>query len=1115
MPLKRRPGHVLGLPLLRFVALAATCAAVAAAARTADAGPPREPRIAAASAEHEKAAAAFSLPAGLVANVFAVEPQVANPVALSLDERGRAFVAEVFRIKNGVTDNRRHDDAWLDADLSSRTVADRVAYQRRLLGPRADDWALESDRIRELVDADGDGRADRSTVFASGFNGLAQGLGAGVFARRGDVFYACIPDLWRLRDTNADGVADERTPLVHGFGVRTAFFGHDLHGIVRGPDGRLYFTVGDRGYHVEHEGRTHADPESGAVFRCEPDGTGFEVVATGLRNPQDLAFDDVGNLFTVDNNSDAGDRARLVQIVTGGDSGWRMSGQHRGDRGPFGRERHWDLPHDGQPAWIVPPLAHVAAGPAGLAADQGTGLTPHFRGRFLLADFRGAAPGSGVRSFRIRPSGAAFEMVDEELAIGNVLATDVEVGPDGALWVSEWVEASTGGAKGRVWRFASPREAAADPLVAEVRQLLQGDWAAVALERLVILLGHEDRRIRLEAQWELARREAVAPLRVALADAAAPLLARVHAIHGLGQIARRKPDAAIVAAITGVLADPAWELRLVATRTLGDLRAAAAAPAVVPRLDDDHAHVRAAAAIALGRMGPDADATAALIAAVRREASRHGGFDPHARHALVMGLAGADRTVLERLAADADAAVRLAACLVMRRQADPAIARFLTDADPRIAAEAARAIHDVPIAAANAALAARLLDGPAAGGDGDAFLRRSLAACERENSPQAAERLAQFVARADATLGRRMEALAILRDWSRPSSRDRVLGSWRPFSAPRDAAVARRALGAALSDLVAAPLDERLRTALFQAARALEIEGLGPLLVAYCADSRRPPESRADVLTALAAGGDPACDALATRLCDDAAPAVRMAARRVLVARATDAESRSAVAARLAAVCGTDAVPIAERQQAVDLLARIDAPAARAAIEDLVERLRAGTLDTGLALELLDASGRSPDLVAEFATTGRDVLAGGDPARGHEIFLKNGVVQCARCHKHAGAGGEVGPALDGIASRRDRAYLLQSILEPSAAIAAGYQTTVLVTDDGRSLTGIVKGETADEIVLVTTDGRQERVPQSAVEDRSQGPSAMPADIATKLSRRELRDLVEWLSTLRE
>jgi quinoprotein glucose dehydrogenase len=123
-------GRAVGLLVLLPVGLAATPAGAVP--------PPRAPQVADASAEPQQAAAAFALPAGLAAELFAAEPQVANPAALSVENAGRVFVAEVFRARNGVTDNRQHDDAWLDADLASRTVADRIAYHRRLLGSVAD-----------------------------------------------------------------------------------------------------------------------------------------------------------------------------------------------------------------------------------------------------------------------------------------------------------------------------------------------------------------------------------------------------------------------------------------------------------------------------------------------------------------------------------------------------------------------------------------------------------------------------------------------------------------------------------------------------------------------------------------------------------------------------------------------------------------------------------------------------------------------------------------------------------------------------------------------------------------------------------------------------------------
>ena len=1118
--------------------------------------PPREPSIAAASDEPAKAAAGFGLPAGFAVECFAAEPDLANPVAFSIDERGRVFVCEAFRAHKGVGDNTgKEGTAWLEADLAAKTVDDRLAYHLRLLGEKAREWVVETDRLRELVDTDGDGRADRSTVFATGFNRLIEGHGAGVLARRGDVFYACIPNLWRMRDTAGDGVADVRDVLHTGYGVRVAFHGHDLHGLTLGPDGMIYFSVGDRGYHVVHEGRTLADPESGAVFRCEPDGSRLEVVHTGLRNPQELAFDDLGNLFTVDNNCDSGDRARLVQIVPGGDTGWRMSVQYLPDRGPFNRERIWHLPHDGQPAWIVPPLAHIGAGPSGFAAYPGTGLPPHFDGRFLLADFRGAAANSSVRTFRVRPKGASFEAFDEEETFKHVLATDVEIGPDGAVWVSDWVHGWRGEGKGRLWRFVptpSSAEAAAARaiLVNEVRTLLAGDWSAVEPDRLVALLSHADRRLRLEAQWELARRGASDRFEAVLADTAAAPLARVHAAQGLAQIARRGGDSArVVAALVAAIADPDWRLCMVAARSLGDLRSAGAATALAKLLADEHAHVRAAAAIAIGRIGAGGGDDVArrslletLTAAITREAAAPGGFDPHARHALVMAVAGvADADTLKKLAAESDQAVRLVACLAMRRHGDPAIAGLLDDADPRIVLEAVRAIHDLPIPAASAALAVRL-DAPAlVGPDGDAILRRSIAACEREGTPAAAARLARFIGRPNAPADRRLEAVAVLRSWAQPPSLDRVLGMWRPFQEPRDPTVARQALEQALTEILAAasdqnPANEKLRTAVLDAAAALGVPGVGRLLVNVCDDAARDPATRAAALVALAASNDAAAIPLAERLSRDQESIVRQQARRVRAGAIRSAatagggavnsgagpqQQAEKLAAELATVCAEPAENeprLREQQDAIDLLARLDVPAAKNAVEQLAARLAAGGLDPRLAVEVIEARDAKAGTSAPPAAStdlAAELLEGGDAGRGRELFFRRASLECVRCHRAEGTGGDVGPRLDGIAARRDRSYLLESIVRPSSQFADGYRTTVVITDDGRTLAGIIKGETPEELVIMTADGRSHRIPVSSIEDRSEGASAMPADLASKLTRRELRDLVEWLASLRK
>src|SRR6185436_15672254 len=127
-----------------------------------------------------------------------------------------------------------------------------------------------------------------------------------------------------------------------------------------GPDGKVYFSIGDRGLNVvTSEGRRVAAPECGSVLRCNSDGSDLELFATGLRNPQELAFDEWGNLFTGDNNSDGGDEARWVYLVEGSDSGWRIGWQFITSpvlRGAWNAEKMWHPQNEQQPAFIVPPV---------------------------------------------------------------------------------------------------------------------------------------------------------------------------------------------------------------------------------------------------------------------------------------------------------------------------------------------------------------------------------------------------------------------------------------------------------------------------------------------------------------------------------------------------------------------------------------------------------------------------------------------------------------------------------------------------------------------------------------------------------------------------------------
>ena len=240
------------------------------------------------------------------------------------------------------------------------------------------------------------------------------------------------------------------------------------------------------------------------MLRCNLDGSGLEIFATGLRNPQKLVFDEYGNLFTCDNNSDSGDRARWVYIVAGSDNGWRMPYQYLNDRGPFNREHLWDPPFDGQAAYEVPPVGWIADGPSGVVYYPGTGWDDKWQGHFFLVDFRGAPGPSGVRSLALKPKGASFEMADTQEFLWHMLATDVEWSNDGGLYVTDWVEGWDGAGKGRIYRVFDPRHEK-DPIVAETKRLIGQGMAGRSTEELIKLLAHSDMRVRQEARFAAGR----------------------------------------------------------------------------------------------------------------------------------------------------------------------------------------------------------------------------------------------------------------------------------------------------------------------------------------------------------------------------------------------------------------------------------------------------------------------------------------------------------------------------------------------------------------------------------------------------------------------------------
>jgi quinoprotein glucose dehydrogenase len=144
----------------------------------------------------------------------------------------------------------------------------------------------------------------------------------------------------------------------------------------------------------------------------------------------------------------------------------------------------------------------------------------------------------------------------------------------------------------------------------------------------------------------------------------------------------------------------------------------------------------------------------------------------------------------------------------------------------------------------------------------------------------------------------------------------------------------------------------------------------------------------------------------------------------------------------------------------------------------------------------------------------RECLEGGDAAAGKRIFFEKQEVSCVRCHMIGKeGGGNVGPNLIDLGKRQGREYILESIVLPNAKIAPGYESAGVKLNDGKFLVGVVKNETDDGFQLDTgVDQGIVTIKKSDIKFRKPAPSPMPDDIAKPLTKQELRNLVEYLSS---
>tara|TARA_R110002051_G_scaffold5108_3_gene27372 strand:+ start:16445 stop:19876 length:3432 start_codon:yes stop_codon:yes gene_type:complete len=1073
---------------------------------------------------------------GLKLSLWASDSLAPDPIAMDIDNDGNIYITRSNRNKNSEFDIRSHID-WMTESIALETVEDRRAFLHKTFAPELSkenewfpdlnndsihDWhdlTVEQDEIWMLQDTDKDGIADVSTQIMNDFNDEINDQAGALLVRDEDVFVGIGPGMYRLTDTNGDKILDKKTSIADGFAVHIGFSGHGMSGAIEGPDGKIYWGIGDIGANITTvDGENHKYPNEGIIVRSNPDGSNFEVFAHGLRNTHEFVFDAYGNIISSDNDGDhKGESERLVHIVEGSDAGWRANWQYGKYTDPKNNgynvwmdEKLFTPRWEGQAAYIMPPIQNFHNGPTGMRYNPGTALGKKWMDKFFLVEFVGDPSRSNIWSFDLKPKGASFELNTDESILSGILPTGIDFGPDGALYLADWVNGWGSKNYGRVWKLDVTEETndLAQERI-ETQRLMTHNYKDDKTDNLIKLLSYGDMRIRQKAQFELAKRTfwGYRALEKALTKEENQF-ARIHAIWGIGQIAENDSDDA--KPLLKLLNDNDPEIIAQSAKVLGDVRYKKAADSLITLTTHENDRVKFFAAQALGRLKYEKaiDPLLAMIAA-------NNDNDLYLRHSAVLALSRiGNAEPLLALSNSENKSLRLAAVLVLRKLQDPRIDIFLTDKDEYIVTETARAINDdLSIEAALPALAGILNNEKFTS---EPLLRRAINAALRVGGDTELDLLINFAKRGNVTSSLRGEALAALGTWNNPSLMDRVDGRYRGEIIREGNELENK-----IKKDIPVFLKDRHPEILIGISKTLSAIGINSYndQLYYIFKTNKSPEVRAAILNTLGQLKFNKIEAAISIGMKDQNEEVRTAAVGLLSQINLPKEKLPAIVDPI-----FNKGSVSEQQRMLDVLGELPVENSNTILNSLLFKASKKQLGQGIILDLIESvkATENPILIERLALLKKagysadsfqETLYGGNWWAGRSVFNNNPTAQCVRCHSVNGAGGEVGPALDNIANVLSREQLLEALIEPSLRLAPGYGSVTITLKDGQKVQGVLIEENNTELLLRTSEAEPLEIPLKRIAKRENSMSAMPA-MGRMISRRELRDLMEYLSSLK-